>query len=50
MSVPYSNKTVGTVTLAKDWTWQESDKATALEVGVPVTATAVYNGADQGQL
>lgn len=48
MSVPYSNKTVGTVTLAKDWTWQESDKATALEVGVPVTATAVYNGADKG--
>lgn len=48
MSVPYSNKTVGTVTLAKDWTWQECDKATALEVGVPVTATAVYNGADKG--
>ena len=48
MSVPYSNKTVGTVTLAKDWTWQESDKATALEVGVPVTSTAVYNGADKG--
>ena len=48
MSVPYSNKTVGTVTLAKDWTWQESDKATALEVGVPVTATAVYNCADKG--
>lgn len=48
MSVPYSNKTVGTVTLAKDWTWQESDKATVLEVGVPVTATAVYNGADKG--
>lgn len=48
MSVPYSNKTVGTVTLAKDCTWQESDKATALEVGVPVTATAVYNGADKG--
>lgn len=48
MSVPYSNKTVGTVTLAKDWTWQESDKATALKVGVPVTATAVYNGADKG--
>lgn len=48
MSVSYSNKTVGTVTLAKDWTWQESDKATALEVGVPVTATAVYNGADKG--
>ena len=48
MSVPYSNKTVGTVTIAKDWTWQESDKATALEVGVPVTATAVYNGADKG--
>lgn len=48
MSVPYSNKTVGTVTLAKDWTWQENDKATALEVGVPVTATAVYNGADKG--
>lgn len=48
MSVPYSNKTVGTVTLAKDWTWQESDKATALEVGVPVTATAVYNGVDKG--
>lgn len=48
MSVPYSNKTVGTVTLAKDWTWQESDKATTLEVGVPVTATAVYNGADKG--
>lgn len=48
MSVPYSNKTVGTVTLAKDWTWQESDKPTALEVGVPVTATAVYNGADKG--
>ena len=48
MSVPYSNKTVGTVTLAKDWTWQESDKSTALEVGVPVTATAVYNGADKG--
>lgn len=48
MSVPYSNKTVGTVTLAKDWIWQESDKAAALEVGVPVTATAVYNGADKG--
>lgn len=48
MSAPYSNKTVGAVTLPEGWAWQDADKNTALEVGVSVEATAVYTGTDKG--
>jgi len=48
MKVAYSNKTVGAVTLPDGWKWQDADKERALEVGTPVTATAVYTGADKG--
>lgn len=47
-SVQNSITKVGDVTLPKDWVWQESDKDTPLEVDVAQRATALYEGADQG--
>lgn len=47
MDVPNSREKVGDVPLPEGWEWQESDRETALEVGVSVTATAVYTGADK---
>lgn len=38
----------GDVPLPEGWEWQESDRETALAIGVPVTAVAVYTGADKG--
>ena len=38
----------GDVPLPEGWEWQESDKDAALEVGKPISATAVYTGADKG--
>ena len=48
MNVAYSCKKVSDVTLPTGWVWQDADKDTALAVDTPVTATAVYNGADKG--
>lgn len=48
MNTVYTNATVGNVTLPEDWVWKDADKNTELAVGTPVTATAVYNGADKG--
>lgn len=48
MTVPYTIKTAGEVTLPEGWVWQEADKTKALEAGKAVTATAIYNGADKG--
>ena len=47
MNVSYDCKTVGDVTLPDNWTWQNSDRSTVLEVGKEVTATAVYVGKDK---
>jgi len=38
---------VSDVELPPDWQWTDEDKETVLEIGVPVTATAVYTGADK---
>ena len=48
MTVPYTVKTVGEVSLADydGWVWE--DGSVALEVGVPCVATAKYTGADAG--
>lgn len=43
-----SVKKVGDIDLPENWKWSESDSDTALEVGTPVTATAVYTGSDGG--
>lgn len=48
MSVQHGKETVGAVALPKGWEWQESDRTVVLEPGVPVSATAVYIGADKG--
>lgn len=48
MSVANSCKTVGAVELPGDWEWDTGEAAKALTVGVPLTATAVYKGADKG--
>ena len=48
MAPAHSTKKVGDITLPEGWSWQESDKDTALADGVAVTATAVYTGADKG--
>ncbi|MDD6798657.1 MAG: hypothetical protein PUE71_10270 [Clostridia bacterium] len=48
MNVANSCEKVSDVTLPTDWVWQDADKNTALTVDTPVTATAVYNGADKG--
>lgn len=48
MDVPNSLEKVGDVPLPEGWEWQASDQDTALEVGKPVSAVAVYTGADKG--
>ena len=48
MHVQNSITKVGDVTLPEYWVWQESDKDTPLEVEVAQSATALYEGADQG--
>ncbi|MFG6331938.1 MAG: hypothetical protein K1W28_08980 [Lachnospiraceae bacterium] len=47
MNVAWKCKKVGSAELPADWQWQTADENTALEVGVPLTATAVYTGADK---
>ena len=47
MSVANSCRKVGSAPLPSGWAWKEEDKDTELEVGGPVTATAVYVGADK---
>lgn len=47
MDVSNRCEKVSDVELPKDWQWQEADRDTALEAGIPVTATAVYGGADK---
>lgn len=47
MKVARRYEKVGSVPLPEGWQWQETDWDTALETGVPVTATAVYNGEDR---
>lgn len=44
----YSNKKLGDVTLSKDWIWQADCVEKVLEVGVSVSANAIYDGADKG--
>ena len=48
MNVANSFTKVSDVTLPTGWVWRDADKNTALAVDTPVTATAVYNGADKG--
>lgn len=48
MNVPNKTEKISDITLPKNWVWQDADKDTALEVGVTVSATAVYTGADKG--
>ena len=49
MEADYSKKKVSDITtLPEGWAWQDADKDRALTVGTPVTATAVYTGADKG--
>ena len=47
MNVARRFEKVGDVGLPEGWQWQDTDRDTALETGVPVTATAVYTGADR---
>ncbi|MDE6902764.1 MAG: hypothetical protein K2P22_08485, partial [Lachnospiraceae bacterium] len=47
MKVARRYEKVGSVPLPEGWQWQETDRDTALEIGVPVTAMAVYNGEDK---
>lgn len=48
LSVDNKCEKIGDVTsLPTGWEWQDADKNTALTVGVPVNATAVYTGADK---
>ncbi len=48
MNVPNKTEKISDITLPKNWVWHDADKDTALEVGVTVSATAVYTGADKG--
>lgn len=47
MNVARKCEKVSDVELPEGWKWQDADKDTALEIGIPVTATAVYAGADR---
>ena len=47
MNVEGTCEKVSDVELPAGWQWQEADKNTALEMGIPLTATAVYVGADR---
>ena len=46
--VSWSCKKVGDITniLPAQWIWKDTDKSKALEVGIPICATAVYVGTD----
>ncbi len=51
ISVPWSCKKIGDISnpLPDNWNWEDTNTPNqALEVGQPITATAVYNGADKG--
>ena len=50
ISVSWSCKKVGDITniLPKHWIWKYTDESKALEVGIPICATAVYAGTDAG--
>lgn len=48
MSVRNSLEKAGDVPLPEGWEWQASDRDTVLKAGVPVSAVAVYTGADKG--
>ena len=43
-----SKETVGDVGLPIGWEWNADDKLKAMEVGTPVTASAIYAGTDKG--
>jgi len=47
MDAPFSCKTVGDVSLPWGWKWSDADKVKGLSANVPLTATAVYDGADK---
>ena len=47
-NMAYSCAKISDVPLPADWVWQASDIDRTLEVGVAVTATALYTGADKG--
>lgn len=47
-NVSKSCQKVSDVPLPDGWVWQDADKEKALEVGAPVSAMAVYIGADKG--
>ena len=47
-NMAYSCAKISDVPLPADWVWQASDIDRALEVGVTVTATALYTGSDKG--
>ena len=49
ISAANSKEKVKDVTLPENWNWKESDLEKELKVGVAVTATAEYNGADKGK-
>ena len=48
ITVSWSCKKVGDITniLPAQWIWKDTDKSKALEVGIPICATAVYVGTD----
>lgn len=45
--VEYHVDRVSAVTLPENWVWSAEDNSKALNAGVPLTVTAVYNGADK---
>ena len=44
----YSCDTVSKASLPTGWIWESEDATKELQVGVPVTVIAIYNGADKG--
>lgn len=48
MTTTHSTAKVGDVALPEGWSWQDTDQDKALADETPVTATAVYTGADKG--
>ena len=47
MNVARKYDKVGAVELPENWQWQEAYRDTPLEIGVPLAATAVYEGEDK---
>lgn len=47
MEVAAKCEKISDVELPAGWQWQETDKDTALQIKIPLTATAVYVGADK---